>query len=227
MKVKLLMVFIIAMVMLSACSKKVGIQNDSTSGAVQGTDMSSEKIDVQYKDMYVDWMAYSDTEKLIDAGNIVVLGKVTGISFQMLDSQTAYPPTEDSNSEDCFLYTIYDVEVLTSYKGTASGTIKIRLIGGLKDIYLNEQLAALTGSDGREIPVVVGMPKMEIGENYLFVLYQYEDTMPTPVNPEQGMYKLDDPLEKDVFAYVSPKDIISYFGEDRWTEFISEEDAAE
>lgn len=227
MKVKLLMVFIIAMVMLSACSKKVDIQNDSTSEAVQGTDMSSERIDVQYKDMYVDWLAYSDTEKLMDAGNIVILGKVTGISFQMLDSQTAYPPTEDSNAEDCFLYTIYDVEVLTSYKGTASGTIKIRLIGGLKDIYLNEQIAALTGSDEREIPVVVGMPKMEIGESYLFVLYQYEDTMPTPVNPEQGMYKLDDPLEKDVFSYVSPKDIISYFGEDKWTAFISEEDVEE
>lgn len=226
MKAKFLLVFIFASVMLTACSKNDGAGNDISSDTVQGTTLFSEKTDVQYKNLYVDWLAYSDTDKLIDAGNIVVLGKVTGISFQMLDTQTAFPPTENSNAEDCFLYTIYDVEVHTTYKGTASGTIKVRVMGGFKDIYLNEQLAAFDSYDEKVIPVVIGMPKMEIGETYLFVLYQYEDTMPTPVNPEQGMYKLDDPSQKDVYSYVSPKEIISYFGEDKWKEFISENNEA-
>ncbi len=226
MKVKFLFIFILASILLSGCSEKTDVQEDSTSGAVWDS-VSSAENNVEYIDVSADWPAYTNVSALIKEANVVVVGKVTGISFQMLDTQTACPPTEISNLKDCLLYTIYDVEVLTSYKGTSSGTIKIRLMGGLKDIYLNEQLAALASFDESTIPVVAGMPKMEIGETYLLVLYQYEDTMPTPVNPGQGMYKLDDPLQKDTYSYVSPKEIISYFGEDKWTAFISEENAAE
>ncbi len=92
---------------------------------------------------------------------------------------------------------------------------------------MKEQLAALDGSAKKEIPIIEGMPKIEIDETYLFVLYQYEDKMPTLLNPEQGIYKLDNPLEKDVYSYVSPKEIISYFGEEQWEAFISENSTSE
>lgn len=52
----------------------------------------------------------------------------------------------------------------TTYKGTASGTIKVRVMGGLEDIYLDEQLTALDSYDEKEIPVVIGMPKMEMAK---------------------------------------------------------------
>lgn len=69
-----------------------------------------------------------------------------------------------------------------------------------------------------------GTPDIDIDQTYLFILYQYEGAMPTPLNPKQGVYKIDDPLQKDAYSYVSPKEIISYFGEDKWTAFVSGED---
>ncbi len=209
--------------MLSGCSEKTDIQEDSTSGAVQDSVSSAEK-EVRYIELFADWPAYKSVEKLIKAAEIVVLGKITGVSFQVLDMKTGFPPTKDSEERYCCLHAIYDVEVDAIYKGNTDGKLQFAIEGGIKEKYLEEQLAALASFDESTIPVVAGMPKMEIGETYLLVLYQYEDTMPTPVNPGQGMYKLDDPLQKDAYSYVSPKEIISYFGEDKWTAFVSGED---
>ena len=226
MKIKFLLIFCLATAMLSGCAEKTSTQNGSTSSAVQDSNSSVEN-DIKYIDVSADWPVYENTDKLIKAANVVILGKVTGISFQILDLKNGGSPTEDSEPQNCCFCTIYDVEVGTSYKGNTASKLQFFIEGGLKEEYVKEQIAALVDFDKKEIPVMEDMPKIEIDETYLFVLYQYEDKMPTLINPEQGMYKLDAPLEKDVFSYVSPKDIISYFGEDRWTEFISEEDAAE
>ncbi|MBD5158526.1 MAG: hypothetical protein HDT13_12935 [Butyrivibrio sp.] len=227
MKIKLLMICFFVVIMLSGCSGKTDMQNDSTSVVAQETTLSLGEMNVQYMDMYADWPAYKNADELLNAGNIVVIGKVTGISFQVLDMQTGLPPTEDSEQRYCCLHAIYDVEVNTSYKGNTDGKLQFAVEGGIKEKYLEEQLAAIAGYDEEKIPVMAGMPEKNIGDTYLFVLYQYEDAIPTLVNPEQGIYKIDDPLEKDIYSYVSPKEIISYFGEDEWTAFISEYDSAE
>lgn len=227
MKVKFLLVFILAAVMLlSGCSEKSSIQKDSTSSEVPDSVSSVEK-EVRYVELSADWPAYDNANALIKAANVVVLGKVTGVSFQILDMKTGFPPTEDSEQRYCCLHAIYDVEVDTVYKGDADGKLQFAIEGGVKEKYLEEQLAAIAGSDKKEIPIMVGMPNIEIGKIYLFVLYQYKDAMPTLVNPKQGVYTIDDPLKRDAYSYVSPKEIISYFGEDKWTAFISEENAAE
>ncbi|MCM1307522.1 MAG: hypothetical protein NC223_02865 [Butyrivibrio sp.] len=224
MKVKFLMVCFFAVIMLSGCSGKTDMQNDSTSGAAQETTLSLGEMNVQYMDMYADWLAYKNADELMKAGDIVVIGTVTGISFQILDMQTGCRPTENSEQEYCQMYTIYDIEADKPYKGNTDEKFQIRMYGGMKDLYLEEQLAVLGSIGGTAIYCMAGMPEINIGDTYLFVLYQYEDAIPTLVNPEQGIYKIDDPLEKDIYSYVSPKEIISYFGEDKWTAFAYEYD---
>ncbi len=226
MKTIFLLVFVLVTVMLSGCTGKTDTQQDSTSSAVQDSNSSVEN-DIKYIDVSADWPVYENTDALIKAANVVILGKVTGISFQILDLKNGGSPTEDSEQQNCAFCTIYDVEVDTSYKGNAAGKLRFCTEGGLKGEYVKEQLAVLDGSAKKEIPVMVEMPKIEIDETYLFVLYQYEDKMPTLLNPEQGIYKLDNPLEKDVYSYVSPKEIISYFGEEQWEAFISENSTSE
>lgn len=227
MKAKSLFVFILAVILLSGCSGKTDVQNDSSLGTGQETGSTPEEMDVQYIDVSADWPAYANASALIKEANVVVVGKVTGISFQILDLKNGGAPTESSEQRNCSLCTIYDVEVGSLYKGNADSKFQFFMYGGLKEEYVKEQLAALDSIDQKKIPVMEGTPDIEIGKTYLFVLYQYKDKMPTPLNLKQGVYRLDDPLKKDAYSYVSPKEIISYFGDDKWTAFISEEDAAE
>lgn len=184
-----------------------------------GSGRLPEETDVRYSYISKDWAVYESVDALTEAGDSILLGKVTGISFQVLDMTTAQPPTEDSAAENCILNTIYEMEVLTSYKGNVSGTLQVRVSGGQKDIYVEEQLAALGEYADEGIPLIADMPFIEVGKTYLFLLCQYKDAMPTLVNAGQGVFDIDDPLGKEPYSGASLKDIISFFGEDKWAEF--------
>ncbi len=180
---------------------------------------STNATDMNYTIISLDWPAYESAHELIEAGTIVVLGKISGISFQMYDIKTGRPPSADSSGSDIYLHTVYEIETLTFYKGEPADTIHMRMIGGLKDVKVDEQRALRGDRAKAEIPLLAGMPELDIGQTYLFVLHQYEDTMPTLVNTSQGVYAVDDPEHKDVLSLVSLKDIISYFGDEEWSAF--------
>ena len=183
------------------------------------TEVEQNEDKVIYKSIKADWPVYEDLEDLVKAGNVILLGKVTDISFQVLDDRTGQAPSEETEEVDRNLYTIYDIDVITSYKGDSFEPIKIRALGGLENLYIKEQLKALEEETKKLITFVKGRPNITIDETYLFVLSQYEETMPTLVNMEQGVYDTRDPHKKDWYSILSAKDIISSFGEDKWDEF--------
>ena len=218
MKIKLALLAA-AVLVLASCSASQNPSSENSSVVDADMNGSSVAYEVDYNTMSADWPIYKDVTELTEAANVILLGKVTGISFQVLDDRTAQPPSEETEEWNRSLNTIYDVDVITSYKGDSLKNIKVRMLGGQKGVYVEEQLSAL-GEDAKNgIPIMEGMPEIKIGETYLFVLYQYKDTMPTLVNVGQGVYELHDPLAKDQYSFVSPKDIISYFGKDKWDEF--------
>lgn len=138
-----------------------------------------------------DWPYYESTEELIAHSDLIFTGEVTGISFQMLDSRTALPPTDETDRQDVILYTIYDISVTKQFKGQTESTEQIRIIGGLADSFFEEQLDALGENADPVIPVVAGHPDIQFGETYLFLLAQSGNTLPTPVNMDQSIYRMD------------------------------------
>ena len=155
----------------------------------------------------------------------MLTGKVTDISFKMLDYVTALPPTEETEERYIKLCTIYTVDVISTYKGNVSESINIRVAGGLKDKYLDEQLRVLGERASKGITVTSNMPEIEIGETYLFSVGVFEGTDPCLMNVDQGVICVSDlnlAVAKDIYGYVSAKDIISYFGNEKWTAFESE-----
>lgn len=224
MKKKAVLLLLIAVLTLSACADYAGSNaaKENDGPTIDTSNCDDDNGSVAYTVMSADWPVYENTQALMDAGNLVLLGEVTGISFQILDIVTAEPPTDASLPGNCYLHTIYDVSVASLYQGTASDTIQVRMLGGRKDYNVKEQRSLLDAQAQSEIPLLEGMPDLEIGETYLFVLHQYESAMPTPVNVEQGVYSLDDPSAKDSYSYVSPQEIIAFFGADKWSEFQSE-----
>lgn len=218
MKIKLVLL-VVAVLILASCSSGQNPSNENP--LVADTDMNGSSVahEVDYNTMSADWPIYKDVTELTEAADAILLGKVTGISFQVLDDRTAQPPSDETEEWSRSLNTIYDIDVITSYKGDSLKNIKVRMLGGQKAVFVEEQLAALGEDAEKGIPILEGMPEIKIGETYLFVLYQYKDTMPTLVNVGQGAYEIHDPLAKDQYSFVSPKDIISYFGQDKWDEF--------
>lgn len=231
MKSKLFIMVLATVLLLTACSDTAPQDNNITSASeqnenpVSAQESNNSSEEIHYNLISADWPVYKDVKELTNAGNIIVLGKITDISFEILDRTTAKPPTSDSETENCYLNTIYSVEVITAYKGNSAGTIKVRMLGGLEGVYVKEQIAVLGDKANKGIPIMDGSPNLEIGQTYLFVLYQYSDTMPTLVNVQQGVYGIDDPLAKDDHSYVSLKEIISSFGEDNWVAFESYKNA--
>ena len=198
---------------------------------------SSCKQKVQYSSVAVDWPAYDNVQDLMEKADLVLSGTVTGISFQVADKYTGLPPAEgaikqyeeeygeDVKPEDVFeLITLYDIGVATVYKGEAVKSTQIRMMGGLENYHVDEQLAAMRKYDLEYIPIVEDIPELKIGETYLLVLGIIGECAPSPINLEQTIYNLHNPFEKNPYidrGYpdLTAKDIISYFGADKWDTF--------
>ena len=174
------------------------------------------------------WQHYPDTEKLMEVVDYVFIGKVTGIKFIIVDHVTGIPASlEESNNVG--LYTIYEVDVITTYKGETSKISSFSIDGGIKDYRAKEQYELMKKYKAEfwewGIPVHNNHPEYQIGEIYLFALIRLVDTLPpTVINLNQSGYTLDDPTNHAIEGKrgISPQSIISYFGEEKWDAFYTE-----
>lgn len=222
MKLKPIVLFVATSFILSACSTDISdsIPPDSIlSESVPLYDNGFLESDVEYASIYADYRIYNKPEALIEAADSVLIGKVVSRSFKILDYATGLPPTETTEEFNKILCTIYTVDIITSYKGNVSKTLNIRTQGGIKDECISEQLQVLKTTSSNVIPIMEGMPQIKVGETYLFSLLEFEGKDPCIMNPDQSIISIQDPSAKDIYGYISPKDIISYFGEDKWNEF--------
>lgn len=140
------------------------------------------------------WKVYTSPKELVEKVEVIAAGKVTDISF-----------ASDKGS----LCTIYTVDVATPYKGCSDGTLKFVMYNGLRSYKVEEQLKLLP-EDAQFIPVYENEPEINIGEEYLFVLRRFNDSMPTIICPQQTAFPLHDDSFKDEFANASASDIIAY-----------------
>lgn len=178
--------------------------------------------DVAYQALSLDWPVYESADELIEACDVVFVGTVTNISFQVLDTRTG--KAAGAETEDLYrsLYTIYDMDIIETYKGDSKDKEQVRIIGGLEGAYVTEQLAAL-GQEQATILILKGLIEIREGGTYLFMLNQYEDTLPTIVNPWQGIYNISDAhsngSKQD--GEITVQEIISSFGTNEWRKFES------
>lgn len=175
---------------------------------------------VVYETISFDWPIYESVDELIKACDVIVAGTVTNISFQVLDTRTGKLPEAETEELYCSLHTIYDIDVIETYKGDSKETRQIRVISGVKGAYESEQLAAL-GQEQATIFVLEGLTEIKKGEIYLFMLDQYDDALPTIVNPEQGVYSISDANSNGSMQIgkITVQNIILSFGTNEWTKF--------
>ena len=239
------------MVLLTSCdiNNKLILSNDT-------------KDEIEYGSVESSYFVFFDARELIegvdgyDEGSDVVLtGTVTGISFEVLDKVTGFSPSEGAKEyyNDVYgqeiepwhifeMVTVYDVDVIESYKGEIVGSAQVTICGGLRDVRVEEQLA-VSHEYGLEYIYLYEegkVPVINIGETYLFALVQPPSGRLIIKSPIQSIYSLNNPFEKNTInghvsddAYtrnadstgaplISAYDVISVFGEDKWDEFWTE-----
>lgn len=162
-----------------------------------------------YGAMMVDWILYDCAEELVNAGDIICTGKVTDISFALFDKSTGRELSDSSNKRNAELNTVYEIEVKTPYRDVYESKIKFRAMGGLKDYRTDEQLELVKGTSDEAILILSEPPEIELGEEYLFILNQYdENIMPSIINAPQTAFPLNDSSYKERFSGAATQDII-------------------
>ena len=159
---------------------------------------STVKPEVRFKEFIQDFPYYENVGELIESASNIYEGKVVGVSFEVLNVKTGLK-IENGNDPDALLYTIYEVASSVTYKGEAIETHKIKVIGGIRGAYENEQIQALQGAgvfDGT-IPVCAEMSALAQDEVYLFFTVSGNTEYELTVNGEQyAIGKNSDLFEK-------------------------------
>ena len=201
--------------------------------------LSSCSPDVTYIRSEILWTFYSDANKLVNAADLIFIGKLTDISFSALDANTGLEVNEETEDTNRWLFTLYHFDVIETYKGDTSQVTYFMRDGGLEDYKTDEQLKVMEENNVYKweegIHVLDYAIEYKVGETYLFTLCKREGIPPTWMNLYQSVYNIEDPLRKlshksdnvyytgDMDEYgepmISVKDIILEFGEEKWNEF--------
>ncbi len=150
---------------------------------------------------------FDTAEELTVAGNLIVLAKLKNISFSLSNDGKDYK-------------TYYDVEVLRCYKGNSPKNLRFAVSGGVKDMYVSEQLKVLGEYADEGIPVYEDLPVMSIGETYLLVLNQNGNRIPQLLSISQGVYKADTEPTVSEEDY-GIQSILTCLGGNAWEEYES------
>jgi len=180
-----------------------------------------------------DEVTYDNVSELIEIADHVFTGVVENISFAIINDETGKPPTEACNPNHVILITIYDVVVMSNYKGAEQHIMRVATQGGIRGYREEEQLYLLmhegiVSLDGEyRILIDRGLSPLEKDESYLFVVIDLiieldgNRSFVGILNSYQSLLDLDNPFEEvDSFSNITVRSIISEFGitafEEHW-----------
>ena len=162
-----------------------------------------------------DWPHYSAVPALVDAVTDVFTGKIVDIYFEVLDVETGKVVNAPVEDGWLLLYTIYEIEIIESYKGNPVERQYIAVMGGVPGYNEPMQIQALKDcgiyDENAEIPVLANSEVLEMGVEYLFAASDLGvDYLRIP-NPEQYAFAIqEDSVGADAMM-PTYESIIQYF----------------
>lgn len=222
-KYAVIMIALLIMLIGGCSAVNKSLADGSSENGITYNDSSASEDDVKYTYVCAQYIYYSTADELMKACDIIMSGKVTGISFTVKDGRTNDKVTENTSESDKEICTVYTIEKESAYKNTVgneSDSIDIYVNGGFDDKYIDEQLKALGGS--RTI-TVYNRPEIEIGKSYLFLLRTRDNGEAFLVTPEQGIIDIEKERNNITADDFSVNEIINRcFFEENNTDSISE-----
>ena len=202
---------------------------------VEGDSFNDSSVIQEIMFAYVasDEFMLGDVASLAEFADHVFIGEVERISFAVINDETGKIPTDECNPNHLTLVTIYDVAVLSSYKGAQQRTIRVITPGGVRGYRETEQLATvaearMTSIDGvYRIPIHSYASHLEVGRVYIFSVIDliieldgYSNFV-GQINSRQSFLELDNPRNLiDNYTDISVESLIREFGETAFDEFM-------
>ncbi|MBR4278553.1 MAG: hypothetical protein IKT34_00105, partial [Clostridia bacterium] len=169
------------------------VVDDSTDASKQTESLSNIKVSY----FHADWPQYDSVESLIEASSNVFEGKLTNISFDVVDLYTGESANKASEASKLHIYTIYEVEVNTSYKGVNADKVYIKVIGGMEGYMESKQFDKLKEYDIYDenvgLLVLDCFEPLTIGKTYLFLTDGQVGPYHSIINNTQFAYDTVDP----------------------------------
>lgn len=180
---------ITTVIFAASCSRSL---NDSYPRDLNRLDSDT---DYPVLDLVPDWPSYKTSDKIVKAASNIYSGKVSEISFAIVDMKTGRIDEDpESSSTSRMLYTVYTVEVNKSYKGENPGIIKIRKIGGIDRYKVKEQYDLMKKSGMMEkysgIPICNDDCSLAVGSTYLFCTSRTVGDFDFIINPTQFAHSI-------------------------------------
>lgn len=145
--------------------------------------------------IYADWVVYETAEELAEKADNIFEGKITSISFAMVDLNTGRTLKSEEPGTQPMLHTIYTVEVTRSLKGKNDDVTSFCIIGGIPGKYEKEQYSTLSSFYGRSeelnLPILDKRKELAVGESYLFLTCRLGGDYDQIVNIEQFAFSAD------------------------------------
>lgn len=169
---------VLCSVALCLCGCQKGeLSSMPTTAAASPSTSATKPTSNPYYELYVRWVddsfGYPTAAELIVASEMVFLGTVKSISFQILkDGKIVDPSDKDQKLSHGNLYTIYEIQANTWFKGDGRDTVYLAIAGGIENYREDEQRALLAEYELQNKIVLYEstMPTIKIGEDYLFTL---------------------------------------------------------
>ena len=155
------------------------------------TGCSLEEIKTYNYDIQISWAYFETEEELIDLATHIFEGVVVDMDFYVynnLRKEVQQTPVDPEETHYCYLYTVYEIAVLRTYKGNTHIVEKVRLRGGVPDQKKEEQKNVLEQAGlydpEKGIPLVKGDYKhVKLGESYLFCVGGNDGEEKTALSP--------------------------------------------
>lgn len=184
-------------------------KDDSTDSSKQTDDNSNIKVSY----FHADWPQYDTIDMLVDASSNVFEGKLTNIYFDVVDLYTGESANKDSKASKLHIYTIYEVEVNTSYKGVNTDKVYIKVIGGMEGYMESMQYEKLNehGIYDENVGILVldCFEPLTIGKTYLFLTDGQVGPYHNIVNNTQFAYDSMEPSTAKGFSFTEVKSYVT------------------
>ena len=171
-----------------------------------------QKQDVKITYFHADWPYYQSLDSLTAAANNIFEGKVTNIFFDVVNMTTGESADKSDDPLVCMLYTIYEVEMIASYKGVNDGKAYIKVEGGIQGFKEAEQCEVMQKAgvfdENTGIRVCDSFAPLTLGDTYLFLTNKRATTYHTIINTDQFAFKLGDTDENEMFTYEKVKSYV-------------------
>ncbi len=218
----MLTVLIYMISLLSGCAGNSGnsiLKNETINNTENIANEKTDNPAITY--MYADWPYYDSLSLLEEAATNIFEGKAVNVFFDIRDSRSGKTVKKAEATEIKYLrlYSVYEIEVEDSFKGTESETVKIGIETGSLAYGVSEQINLLKEvgiyDESKGLSVDANFVPLTLGKTYIFFTCDRGDDYHSVVTINQFAFDNNSKKETNGFNYSEIKNYVKNISDEK------------